>query len=461
MNFSPLDKLLIADRKFNQRVAFSNQSNKNWHHFITDIADLSAHLRQQTALRWAICCQDSYLFSVAFFAAAYADKQLILPGNHQPEMLALLAQQFDGLLTDEDLLTTIKSKHCLLPFAADKKAEPIKQILDINNVSLLLYTSGSNGFPKAIHKTLALLDTEIHSLQEVWGKLLTETEIVSSVSHQHIYGLLFRILWPLCAGRAINSVDLIYPEQVIKAAKTNRTLIASPALLKRLSDTCEGAGYRAIFSSGGALNYETARHNEACLKQLPIEVFGSTETGGIAYRQQQSAQTPWTLFSPLRAQCNEQGCLLIKSPWIDNAEFYQTSDQCELLNERQFLLKGRIDRIVKIEEKRIALTEVELRINELPWIAESAVILLNSQTRLCLGAVIKLTEQGVQALKKQGKGQFCLLLRQQLRLWIEPIAIPRYFRIVDEIPVNRQGKQLHNELSALFNDHSRETDATQ
>jgi len=449
MAYSTLSNLLVADHHPQQVVACADNANKYWIDFTSDVAELTEYLVLQHELRWALCCEDSYLFAVGLFALAYASKEIVLPGNHQPEMLKLLAEQFDGFISDGLQVGGRFKKHCHLPFDG-KNAKSISEPLDIENITLTLFTSGSSGFPKAITKTLALLNAEVMCLEAQWGALLNNTHIVSTVSHQHIYGLLFRVLWPLCAGRSFQRHDLIYPEQLVHLASENKTLISSPALLKRLTGTTTAVGYRAIFSSGGPLTYQTAVVTKLNLKQTPIEVFGSTETGGIGFRQQNQASQPWKIFADLQVTLNELSCLKIKSPWIDINNWYQTSDQCELLDEQHFILKGRIDRVVKIEEKRISLNEVEQRMNQLPWIDESAIILLNQQGRASLGAVISLNQQGKDKLSAVGKGKFWICLRQQLRLWITPIAVPRYFRIIENIPVNKQGKRLHNQLLALF-----------
>jgi len=450
MTYSTLSNLLVADRNPKQLVACSENDNKYWGNFSADVSELTEHLATQSELRWALCCEDSYLFAVGLFALAYANKQIILPGNQQPEMFKLLADKFDALISDGLMLEDSIKTHCCLPFHG-QTVKSITQSLNIESISLTLFTSGSSGSPKAIPKTLALLNAEIMSLEKQWGALLENTHIVSTVSHQHIYGLLFRVLWPLCAGRSFQRVDHIYPEQLAHGALENTTLISSPALLKRLTEKTIESGYRAIFSSGGPLSYQAVVEAELNLKQIPIEVFGSTETGGVGFRQQNQEYQPWQAFSDIQVTVNELNCLKIKSPWINFNTWYQTSDQCELLDDQHFVLKGRVDRIIKIEEKRISLNEVEQRMNGLPWINESAVILLNQKQRISLGAVISLNQQGKDKLSELGKGKFWILLRQQLRRWIDPLAVPRHFRIINEIPVNKQSKRLHNELLALFN----------
>ncbi|MBF4253917.1 acyl-CoA synthetase, partial [Vibrio anguillarum] len=119
-------------------------------------------------------------------------------------------------------------------------------------------------------------------------------------------------------------------------------------------------------------------------------------------------------------------------------------------DQQHFTLKGRTDRIIKIEEKRISLVEVEQRIEQLPWISETAVLPQQDGERLILISAIVLSACGTEKLAQLGKGKFWLLLRSELRQWLEPIAVPRRFRVVKEIPLNSQGKRLVAELEILF-----------
>ena len=458
MPINSLATLLLSPRS-ELTVAFSAHKNINWSQFLNDIRALVLVIKEKETKAIAICCEDSYLFSVAFFAVIYAHKKVILPGNHQPAMLADLSSHFDLLIDDGLVDKNIIEQSITLPIPPlDKdKSNVIFDFseLDLSLVNITLFTSGSTGTPKAINKTLLALDAEIHALERQWGALLGDSRIVSTVSHQHIYGLLFRVLWPLCAGRAFASHDLTYTEQVISNGTEQYSLISSPALLKRLEDEGQKGDYRAVFSSGGPLSSDASDACKRLLNQTAIEVFGSTETGGIGFRQQHQADTPWTFFPEVVAKLGTDNCLALLSPWLSEKSegaggYYQSSDQCELLANKQFRLKGRIDRIVKIEEKRISLVEVETHLNELQWISESVVIVVNEPHRITLGALLTLTTNGEQELALLGKGRFWIKLRQALRQWVEPVGIPRHFRLAKEIPVNKQGKRLQKEIAELF-----------
>ncbi|MEZ8783287.1 AMP-binding protein [Vibrio splendidus] len=455
VSYISLSELLSQNRAPESIVCFDDNSEITWQTFNDDLSQLVNLLSSSPFQRVAICTQDSYLFSVAFLACAVSHKHIILPGNYQPCALAELNEHFDCLLVDDSIgeveVSDVRNIQNLLD-SNPKAQQPLIDNLgpiDLAAIHLTLFTSGSSGTPKAIDKTLEHLDIEIAQLDKNWGDLLKGNRVHSTVSHQHIYGLLFRILWPLCSGVPFARHNLEYPEQILSHANKQSVLISSPALLKRLKHETKPAQLAGVFSSGGPLPTESAHQALNLLGHLPIEVFGSTETGGIAFRQQESAQTPWQLFDCIEASLNSENCIKLLSPYIDKNNWYQTADECEMVSSNQFILKGRTDRVIKIEEKRVSLVEVEKRLEQLPWISECVVIPFEEPERLILASVLVLSDQGQAKLATMSKGKFWLILRSELRKWLEPIAIPRKYRVVDEIPLNSQGKRLTSHIEQL------------
>ncbi|MEZ8689894.1 AMP-binding protein [Vibrio splendidus] len=455
VSYISLSELLSQNRAPKSIVCFDDNSEITWQTFNDDLSQLVNLLSSSPLQRVAICTQDSYLFSAAFLACAVSKKHIILPGNYQPCALAELSEHFDCLLVDDSIgeveVSDVRNIQNLLD-SNPKAQQPLIDNLapiDLAAIQLTLFTSGSSGTPKAIDKTLEHLDIEIAQLDKNWGDLLKSNRVHSTVSHQHIYGLLFRILWPLCSGVPFARHNLEYPEQILSHANKQSVLISSPALLKRLKHETQSAQLTGVFSSGGPLPTESAHQALNLLGHLPIEVFGSTETGGIAFRQQESAQTPWQLFDCIEASLNSENCIKLLSPYIDKNNWYQTADECEMVSSNQFILKGRTDRVIKIEEKRVSLVEVEKRLEQLPWISECVVIPFEEPERLILASVLVLSDQGQAKLATMSKGKFWLMLRSELRKWLEPIAIPRKYRVVDEIPLNSQGKRLTSHIEQL------------
>src|SRR5207253_7393346 len=107
---------------------------------------------------------------------------------------------------------------------------------------------------------------EIRNLQEAFGARMASQpplRVFTTVSQQHIYGLLFCTFWALAAGHELAVERLVYPEQMAeRLAGASCVLVSSPAHLKRLPDSVDWRGarasLRAVFSSGGPLPPESA-----------------------------------------------------------------------------------------------------------------------------------------------------------------------------------------------------------
>ena len=425
-----------------------------------DVARLVTRLQGQPVRRWALCYQESYPFAVALLACGYAGCQVVLPGHNRLAQLVELADHLDGVLTDLPLEPTLD-----LPWPVCSTIEHDAVGGDdpclpewTTELSCVLFTSGSTGQPKAIAKSQRQLEAELAVQWSLWHSQWQGGRVLATVSHQHIYGLLFRVLLPLCAGVPFASQNLEFPEQLCQWVADHPgepwLLVSSPAFLTRLDPQLAAVGCRLLYSSGGPLPHAAALQSQRVFGLLPIEIYGSSETGGIAWRQAQQADTPWQPLPGLEVSQDEQGCLRLRSPFLADEDLvdekpWLTSDKIALHAEG-FTLLGRLDRIVKLAEKRVSLDEVERRLRALDWVAEAVVLPLEQGARQLLGAVLVLSAEGVGQWQRLGGGNFLLSLRLQLRPWLEPVALPRRVRCVAALPRNSQGKLPYLELKELF-----------
>ncbi|KAF0813782.1 putative 2-succinylbenzoate--CoA ligase [Andreprevotia sp. IGB-42] len=382
---------------------------------------------------------DSYRFAVWLIAAWRAGLTVVVPGDMLPATQAALPLPWVGVVADAAL--------------ADWHALAAPSISSVYHApGLEVFTSGSTGAPCAIHKTLTQLANETAALEAAFGsQIASDARIVSSVPHQHLYGLLFRILWPLAAGRAFATDTLPWPESIwALPAGARYALAASPAMLKRIPELPARAApqvrFDAIFSSGGPL---PADANLACSTRLgmPItEVYGSSETGGIAHRHH--PQHAWTAQPGVELKTDDAGTLWLRSPFLATPDWFATSDRAAL-DQGQLTLLGRADRIVKVEEKRISLTRVETLLGALPEISAARALLLPNR-RDEIGAVLVLSDAGRTLLAEKGKNGLDRQFRQALSGALERIALPRRWRFVAELPHNDMGKTTEAMLAALF-----------
>jgi len=392
--------------------------------------------------QFALHLDDSASFAAALFGAWHAGKTIFLPADTLPATVQSIDAHVDGFSGNFPNA---------LQAAADSAANDVDwQSLDLDVPRLVLYTSGSSGQPVAIPKTLRQLDCEIATLESRFGDRLGDALVQATVSHQHIYGLLFRVLWPLSAGRVFASDRLGYSEQIVAAlANGQMTLIASPAMLKRIPETLDWSQAReslkAVFSSGGPLPSEAAESVSRLWGHAVIEVFGSTETGGIATRE--DTHSPWQAMPGVEIRI-EQESLQIRSRHLPNDEWFETQDRARPAGEG-FELLGRADRLIKLEERRVSLDAIERSLQAGPWAAASRVLLLPPE-RTRIAAVVVLTQVGRALLESEGRKSFIERLRTALRGQVEAIAIPRRWRFVESLPANSEGKTTDAMLANLF-----------
>lgn len=432
------------------------------HEFQTRIHAWHTLLARSPGHQFALYINDSLEFASALFGGWLAGKTFYLPGNILPAACKALSGQVDGYLGDFP-------RDCLpmMPAASDTDAftqgaisnNPNYPISDFEG--LIIYTSGTTGDAQAIPKRLSQMAAEIVTLENLFGDKIgpVETEIVATVSHEHIYGLLFKLLWPLTTGRVIHVRSAVFIEELLPLLTTRDcVLISTPAHLKRLPEISNTAlttpHLRALFSSGAPLSQDAARATERVLGKAPIEIYGSSETGGIAWRQRnvqpyQPIDESWQPMPGVAWRIAAVGdALEIRSQHLPDNHWFRMADRAIPAQNDRFLLAGRLDRLVKLEGKRISLDAIERCLAASPLVAQARVLMRgDGDQRQCIAAFIVPTGD---TLATAGKRAFNQQLRHLLMDTVEPVALPRLWRYLEAFPVNPQGKTTRTELMALL-----------
>lgn len=400
--------------------------------------------RQQQGETVLLTQKDSLAFSVWFCALSHLQKHIVLPPNEQQDTL-LQALQLCDWQVPEGLPELI--------FAASADCQ-----VELNHQSKIsFFTSGSTGEPKLISKALAQLLIEVENLQWHFSSMIKADAVVAStVPHHHIYGLLFRILWPLLSGRSVYQTPVSYIEQLAELLNHYPVLlIASPAHLSRFGElnllTDKAYAVDSIFSSGGPLADHLPVVYQQAISVTPIEIFGSTETGGIAYRQRFDGTGRWQAFRGIELQADAEHCLAIRSPYLLSEHWFQTQDRVKLSDDRQFELLGRADRVVKIEEKRLSLPELEAHaMQHFAVLQAVAAVLSLAKPQLVL--LVQLTESGLSMLQSEGRLSMAQQLKTHLLKRFDAVLMPKKIRYVETLPYNEQGKLPLKVLESFFAD---------
>ncbi|HSI38101.1 MAG TPA: AMP-binding protein [Methylotenera sp.] len=439
----PIHTLLTKGRHPQHLVCHDGESFLDWQSFSIRIIHLCAQIALRVEKRWLITNTNPLDFSIALLATLYAGKEAVIPPNTQIGTLARLKPAYDAVIEAIPETSTFPPSTKLVSLPS----------IDPEHTVINLYTSGSTGEPKLVHKTLAQFEAEIEVLERLWGEQLGDASIVATVPHHHIYGLIFRMLWPLSAGRVFDNVTCAHPDSICERLNLfeSAVLVSSPAQLTRLPELISLNTLprpERIFSSGGALPINTAELFYQQLGTAPTEIFGSTETGGVAWRCQ-SSNVAWMPLPHVTVTSDHDSALLLTSPFISSNVPYRMEDAIELLPDNHFRLIGRLDRIVKIEEKRLSLPDMEHQLLSHPWVSNAAVLPLTGR-RQSIGAVVILNTLGREQLIKQGLRETSQQLRQHLTMCFEPVLLPRYWRFPEQLPFNERGKLTKAALTALF-----------
>lgn len=416
--------------------------------FASDIAFLLQHIEDSSVSQWCLASSSGYRFAVGLFALIYAGKTTILPPNAQAGTLDEYREQGDVLLTDDSLLRKIPSETGQKVYS-----EKLPQLSPSAPALIEICTSGSSGERKRVAKRLQELEAEIVVLEETFGPRLGASTVVSTVSHQHIYGLLYKILWPIWSGRVFYDRSLLYPSDLLRCYQKEAAvcLISSPAHLKRLSDNellrAVRAKGSAIFSSGSLLDSDVAHYFGTDTGLYPIEVLGSTETGGIAWREQKSSeQLLWNPLPGVELHVDNQ-VFSVRSPFT-GSEWTKLGDKVSLEKEGKFMLKERIDELVKVEDKRFSPREMERRLIETGYVSQAKVVVYQKGLRDTVAAVVvpaKERNANERNAVNQTRGEqhmvdLASILRAELSTYFEPTLLPKLIRLVAALPTDEQGK---------------------
>ena len=403
----------------------------------SQVLSLAASIYSLKKETLCLCTADKTLVAAALLSAAYGGPDLILPYSFSSQALldACKSTPFSSILSDasehtipgvEVITPDMLTSDCHLP---DTPCSQDKQIARI-------FTGGSTGKPKIWPKTLHNLFGEAAFLSAMFN-IKPDDIIASTVPPQHIYGLLFSTLMPLISNCSVLEPMYTLPQEILSAVHKHGTtvLVSVPAQYHALKTSgLRQHALRIAFSSAGLLNTKAACFFHTATGINITEIFGSTETGGIAWRQSPSDGQSWRPFKNVQWKIQKQHLLVCSdflSPELPRNKdgFFTTSDHIEPSPGGSFSLHGRCDDIVKVGGKRVDLADVCAKIRQINGVTDVVVFALpTDRSRGCDVAALVAGKIDVQSL------------RLHLSANCESYACPRHIKIVDTIPVMTTGK---------------------
>ena len=336
--------------------------------------------------------------------------------------------------------------NCALSYAVMGLVWVIEFIVREHSFSVSFSTSGSTGRSKGVVKSFAALAKEVAMHRDIMRETLKGKPLfLSTVDPSHMYGTLWRVMLPKAAGCEVHNGIIRTPEELMErmSSAPGVVLVTTPSFLAHFTKYAQNyevpQNAVEIVTSGALLTAEVSAAAKRVFSKAPLEIFGSTETGGVAWRRQESGESEWKVFDRVKIRLSQEGTIEVKSPFSFRRGWYSMGDGVELGDgARTFRLLGRRDRIAKIAEERIDLLEMERLASMALGGDEVRLAVLEGESGPILGAVVA------------GKSRPPLEMRSTLLKVFPKGTVPRRYRFVNEIPRNEQGKIVDSAIKALF-----------
>ncbi len=316
-----------------------------------------------------------------------------------------------------------------------------------DSIFLVLFTGGSTDRPRIWTKTASAMVGEALFQSRKYG-IRGDDLFAATVPPYHIYGLLFTVLIPLLAGATVMEGTRLFPGEICSAVGEGgaTVLVSVPVHYRSLNGTRMPANrLRLAFSSAGPLDPEDAAafHRETGV--AVEEIYGSTETGGIACRSSAAGRNLLEPFEPVGWRIRDD-LLCVRSPFLspelplDADGFFVTGDRAVAAGDERFSLLGRADSVVKVGGKRVDLQDVRDRMKRLEGVRDAYVFSLPGKTGRGT-AIAAIVETDCDEAR----------LRELCAGTLEPYEMPRRIRVVGTMPSTSAGKYDRDAIQRYFN----------
>jgi len=347
---------------------------------------------------------------------------------------------------------------------------------DNSDLAALLYSSGTTGVPKGIMLTHGNLLSNARSLVEAWA-FSDQDRLLHTLPMFHVHGLFISLGCVLLSGASMRWLDAFDATTVISSLPECTVMMGVPTYYTRLLNE---AGFNAnvaknvrVFFSGSApLLEETFAAFESRTRHCLLERYGMTETNVITANPLDGERRPGTVGMPIpdvririvddsgtNLPNNEVGNIQVSGPNVfvgywrlpdKTAEdftddgFFNTGDKGKISDDGYTSIVGRAKDVVITGGLNVYPKEVELFIDDLDGVKESAIIGTPHPDfgEAVVAVVVRdpesaIDENGIIQLAKDSLANF---------------KVPKRVMFVDELPRNSMAKVQKNIIRENYSD---------
>jgi malonyl-CoA/methylmalonyl-CoA synthetase len=435
---------------------------------------MAATLLQQTSPGDRVLVQvDKCPEAVALYLACLRAGLVLVPLN-----TAYTAGELDYFRGDSDPAVEIDDAALAALAREAAGCDPLTGSAEVSedDIAAILYTSGTTGRSKGAMLSHGNLASNALTLHELWGFEPGDV-LLHALPIYHVHGLFVAMNTALLNGSTVIFLDKFEVDKVLAELPRATIMMGVPTYYTRLlADPAFGPEHclhMRLFISGSApLTEQTFAAFEACTGHRILERYGMSETGMISSNPLHGERVAGTVGFALPGVelrvCDDNGALLpsgevgvveVRGPNVFRgywqmpektaAEFREdgffiTGDLGQLDAERRLRLVGREKDLVISGGLNVYPKEVELCLDAIDGIRESAVIGLPHPD---FGeVVVAVCVPGGEALPEDAK------ILDQLQGQLAKFKQPKVFIQVDALPRNTMGKVQKNTLRDRYGD---------
>ncbi len=400
-----------------------------------------------------------------------------------------------GLLFDKVPNGKVNYDEKIFSFKSILKAEPLAEKVNIdpvNDLSYILYTGGTTGFPKGVPGNHIGSTSYINDVtRDVAGDHLKEGKDVYIAINPlfHIMALGFFMAIGLNKGNMVVLMPQPQVDAILESIQRYkaRWLLGVPALYRMILendrlDQYDLSSLTYCFCGGDVLPGKVMNRFKEKY-DLPIyQVYGSTEVGHVTYSKIGTPPSSGSIGYPLKSrecivvdpvtlECVEQGEngeLFVTSPYAMQ-EYYEKPDETRKtyirVNDKIYCRMGdfvsckpdgelvymeRSADVIKHKAYRVSASEIEAVLQDHPTVINACVIGIPDEK---VGERIK----AIVVLKEDARGVGGVELIRWCSERLASYKVPAYVEFRDMLPKSKVGKLLRREVR---DDERRKTEKT-
>jgi long-chain acyl-CoA synthetase len=350
-----------------------------------------------------------------------------------------------------------------------------------NDLSYIMYTGGTTGFPKGVPGNHIGEVSYIEDIMEdVIGDRTTEGQDTVLMINPlfHIMAKGFAIAFGFNFANTVVLMPIPEVDPTLAAIERYRAkwVLGVPALYRMILesdrlDQYDLSSLRYCYCGGDVLPVEVFRTWREKYEVPLYQVYGSTEIGHVCYSRLDREPSATVIGKPLKSRKSivvdretleplppgELGELLVTSPYtikeylnkpdetsyayiqMNGETYYRMGDFVKMNEHGELEFVERTADIIKYKAYRVSASEVEAVLQDHPTVIGACVIGIPDPK---VGERIK----AIVVLKEDAKGISSAELTKWCRDRLAPYKIPSYIEFRDMLPKSKVGKLLRREI---------------